>query len=34
VFDTTVGTVGEWKERFETEIARSWHASLLPEHAS
>jgi hypothetical protein len=30
VFDTTVGTVRDWKERFETETARSWHAGLLP----
>ena len=33
VFDMTVATVGDWKERFETETARSWHANLLPEHA-
>ena len=33
VFDMTVDTVGDWKERFETETARSWHSSLLPEHA-
>ena len=33
VFDTTVPTVGDWKERFEVETARSWHADLLPEHA-
>jgi hypothetical protein len=30
VFDTTVGTVRDWKEKFETETARSWHAGLLP----
>ena len=30
VFDTTVGTVRDWKERFETETSRSWHAALLP----
>lgn len=33
VFDMTVATVGDWKERFETETSRSWHADLLPEHA-
>ena len=31
VFDLTVATVDEWKERFETETARSWHANLLPD---
>jgi hypothetical protein len=29
VFDPTVGTVGEWRERFETDAANSWHAALL-----
>ena len=33
VFDLTVPTVGEWRERFETEAERSWHANLLPEAA-
>ena len=30
VFDTTVATVRDWKDRFETESSRSWHAALLP----
>jgi hypothetical protein len=30
VFDPTVGTVGEWRGRFETDAANSWHAALLP----
>ncbi len=29
VFDTTVGTVGEWRARFEQPAAASWHARLL-----
>jgi hypothetical protein len=33
VFDLTVPTVGDWRERFETETRRSWHANLLPEAA-
>jgi hypothetical protein len=33
VFDLTVGTKADYDARFETEIARSWHADLLPEHA-
>ena len=32
-FDLTVGTKADYDERFETEISRSWHADLLPEHA-
>lgn len=34
VFDLTVATVADWKERFETETARSWHAGLLPDTAA
>jgi hypothetical protein len=30
VFDPTVATAGEWRERFETEAANSWHAAVLP----
>ena len=30
VFDTTVETARAWRERFETETSRSWHAGLLP----
>jgi hypothetical protein len=30
VFDPTVATAGEWRERFETEAAHSWHAAVLP----
>ncbi len=33
VFDLTVPTVAEWRERFETAAERSWHANLLPEAA-
>ncbi len=29
VFDTTVQTLGEWRERFETSLASSWHAQLV-----
>ena len=29
VFDTTVATAGEWRERFETVVGRAWHKSLL-----
>jgi hypothetical protein len=30
VFDPTVATAGEWRERFETDAAHSWHAAVLP----
>lgn len=30
VFDTTVATVGELRERFERAAADSWHARLAP----
>lgn len=30
VFDLSVQTVGEWRERFEVEAASSWHRALLP----
>lgn len=33
VFDTTIQTLGEWRERFERTVADSWHAHLLPEPA-
>ena len=29
VFDPTVTTLGEWRTRFETRVAESWHAQLL-----
>ena len=29
VFDTTIGTVGAWREQFEQPAQRSWHARLL-----
>ena len=29
VFDPSVTTLGEWRERFETVAGRSWHAALL-----
>ena len=31
VFDPTVTTLGDWRERFETTAGASWHAQLLPE---
>jgi hypothetical protein len=31
VFDPTVTTLGEWRARFELEVAQSWHAGLLPD---
>ncbi|MGH7720476.1 MAG: hypothetical protein ACREON_16720 [Gemmatimonadaceae bacterium] len=33
VFDTSLGTLGELRGRFETEAVRSWHAQLAPELA-
>ena len=30
VFDTQVQTLGEWRTRFETRAADSWHAKLMP----
>lgn len=33
VFDTTLPTLGDWRERFERSAADSWHAQLLPEPA-
>jgi hypothetical protein len=30
VFDTTVDTIGAWRDRFECAAAGSWHARLLP----
>lgn len=30
VFDTAVSTLAEWRQRFETEVAGSWHAKLIP----
>ena len=29
VFDMTVSTVGEWRQRFATAAGRSWHQALL-----
>jgi hypothetical protein len=29
VFDQTVATVGDWRSRFETQAASSWHSALL-----
>ena len=31
VFDPTVVTLGEWKARFRSEAAKSWHAGLMPD---
>jgi hypothetical protein len=31
VFDLSVTTVGEWKARFRSQAANSWHASLMEE---
>lgn len=30
VFDLSVQRVGEWRRRFETPVAQSWHRALLP----
>ncbi len=30
VFDPTVETLGEWRAKFESEIAHSWHQGLMP----
>lgn len=30
VFDLSVQTVGEWRARFESDAADSWHRGLLP----
>lgn len=32
VFDPTVTTLGEWRARFESKAANSWHAGLFPVH--
>lgn len=29
VFDTTVQTLGDWRARFETTVAESWHKRLI-----
>ncbi len=29
VFDATVATAGEWRDRFETVVGRTWHRALL-----
>jgi hypothetical protein len=29
VFDSTVATAGEWRERFEAELGRTWHKTLV-----
>lgn len=34
VFDPTVTTLGEWRARFESQAANSWHAGLFPVHTS
>jgi hypothetical protein len=31
VFDLTVTTLGEWRARFKSRAADSWHAALMPE---
>lgn len=30
VFDPSVQTLGEWRDRFEMDAADSWHRALLP----
>lgn len=30
VFDPTVASLGEWRARFQSKAADSWHAGLLP----
>lgn len=34
VFDPTVTHLGEWRARFESKAANSWHAGLFPVHTS
>lgn len=34
VFDPTVTTLGEWRARFESHAANSWHAGLFPNEAA
>jgi hypothetical protein len=29
VFDPTLTSLGEWRERFESDVASSWHSSLI-----
>jgi hypothetical protein len=29
VFDTTVTTLGDWRDHFETELGKSWHKELV-----
>ena len=29
VFDTTVATAADWRDRFETEVGKSWHGQLV-----
>lgn len=33
VYDPTVTHLGEWRARFQSKAADSWHAGLFPEHA-
>ncbi|MDQ6737758.1 MAG: hypothetical protein M3Z30_08675 [Gemmatimonadota bacterium] len=33
VFDLSVQSAGEWRNRFETSAGRSWHNALLPNTA-
>lgn len=33
VFDLTVETLGEWRERFELPARKSWHGQLIPDAA-
>jgi len=30
VFDMTVPTLGEWRQRFETPASGAWHGALMP----
>lgn len=30
VFDTSVQTLGDWRDRFETAAGHAWHSALLP----
>ncbi len=34
VFDTTIVTVGDWRNAFQRAAATSWHAKLLPRTAT
>lgn len=34
VFDLTVTTLGEWRGRFRSRVADSWHSALIPQRTA